>query len=614
MKNIKHLIILLLLIIIFPVKAAYDYDSLSNNEEYDSYPLLINKMDVTMNVHDNNTIEVKNTISAYFNQPAYGIKMTVPLERVITRKGSSNFIHRATISDIDVPGGYAGKKGKGIYEITTGSIDRSLTMEQTIRVNYLYKLGYDGTKDEDTLYFALKNQYLDAPVGKMHFEVTLPKDFNKKKLAFYDENGHKIMGEELAYSFKGNTIVGDYTKVLMPGEELIITCTFENGYFYIESSKFNKIAMFSIPALCALIGVAYLIIKKTTRIHETVEFYPPESLNSVEMGYIIDGKINVSDVLSLLPHLASLGYIKIVENNKENYTILKMREYDGNKASEKAFMDNLFAPLEEGSEEPAEFVPNESIFKVLSKTVSSLKQTIKPEVYNYWVKTPTTSIILYLTCMLLAVFIPMLIITTEILIFKISAKLVIITIIALILFILSLLRKMPIMIKVVIYIAGLMPLYIGIVSNLMEVNKISLFIFIYSAVCGLILMICFHMIPSIKIKDDQRRILERIKGFKKFIEEADKDTLETIRYKNPEYYTDIYSYAFAFGLSTKWITKYETMTVEMPEWFELAEETLDVNAHFLDNFDAYMLEKQVTIEKALQMDTPKAKHEYKIEI
>ena len=614
MKKIKYLIIILLAIIVFPVNAAFDYESLSNNPDYDSYKLLINKYDINLIVHDNNTIEVNQTIHAFFNETGYGVTLKVPLERVITRKNGSNFLHRATVSNVKVSDDFVGKKNKNVYEIQTGSLNRPLIGEQKINISYFYKLGYDGTKEEDTLYFALKNQFVDAPVGKVEFSIELPKSFDKKKLAFYDVDGHRIMGEELTYSFKNNTIVGEYNKVLLPESELIITCSFPNGYFFIESSRVNKIAMFSIPAICALIGIIYLIIKKSNKLHETIEFYPPESLNSVEMGYIIDGKINVSDVLSLLPHLASMGYIKIVENNKENFTILKLRDYDGNKASEKAFMDNLFAPLEEGSEEPIDYIPNENIFKALSRTVSNLKKQIKPEVYNYWVKTPTTSIILYLTCMLLAVFIPLLIITTEILIFRVSMKLIIVSIVALVLFIISLLRKLPITIKIVIYLIGLVPLYIGIVSNLMDINKISLMIFAYSGICGAILMICFHLIPSIKIKDEQKRILERITGFKKYIDGADRETLETIRYKDPLYYTDIYPYAFAFGLSTKWINKYEVIKVQMPDWFELAEEPLEINSHFLDNFDAFLLEKEVTIEKALQMDTPKTTHEYKVEI
>ena len=36
MKKIKYLIIILLAIIVFPVNAAFDYESLSNNPDYDS--------------------------------------------------------------------------------------------------------------------------------------------------------------------------------------------------------------------------------------------------------------------------------------------------------------------------------------------------------------------------------------------------------------------------------------------------------------------------------------------------------------------------------------------------------------------------------------------------
>lgn len=614
MKKIKYLIILLLLIIIFPVRAEGESELLSDNPEYDSYPVVINKYDISLIVHDNNTIEVNHVIHAFFKEPGNGLTIKIPLERVVTRPNGSPFLHRATIDDIEVSDEYTEKKGKDIYEITTGTVDRQLQGDNTIKISYLYKLGYDGTKAEDSLVYALKNQFVEVPVGKVDFKISLPKEFNKKQVMFYDENGHKIMGDAISYSFKNNIIVGEYNKVLMPESELTVACSFPNGYFFIESSIINKIIMFSIPAICVIVGLAYLVIKKKRKKPETIEFYPPDELNSVEMGYIIDGKVNVSDVLSLLPHLASKGYIRIVENNKDNYNIIKMKEYDGTKTSEKIFMDSLFAPLNPETDEAVTTIPSEEIVKRLSRTMSTVKKEIKPDVYNYWAITPTTSTILYLTCMLLSVFVPLLIITAEILIFRITAKLVIISIITLIMFIISLLRKLPITIKMFVYLVGLVPVYLGIVTGLMDVNRISFLMFIYSGICGLLLVLFFNKIPYKKIKDDQSLLLERIKGFRVVIGGADRDTLADIQGKDPAYYTYMYSYAFAFGLSTRWMQKFDTIAVQIPEWFELVEEPLEVTSRFLDNFNEYLLEKQTTIEKTLQMDTPKQEHEYKVDI
>lgn len=107
---------------------------------------------------------------------------------------------------------------------------------------------------------------------------------------------------------------------------------------------------YAIPFSFLIISIIiwYLYGKQEKPI-ETPEFYPPENLNSLEIGYIYKGRAEDVDILSLLVYLANKGYIKISEIiEKKLYflpkglKITKLKDYDGNNINEKAFLEGLF--------------------------------------------------------------------------------------------------------------------------------------------------------------------------------------------------------------------------------------------------------------------------------
>lgn len=62
-------------------------------------------------------------------------------------------------------------------------------------------------------------------------------------------------------------------------------------------------------------------------------------------------------------------------------------------------------------------------------------------------------------------------------------------------------------------------------------------------------------------------ILGKIRGFKRFLKVVEKQKLEVLVMENPTYFYDILPYAYVLGLSDKWIKKFETITLEEPNWY-----------------------------------------------
>ena len=52
-------------------------------------------------------------------------------------------------------------------------------------------------------------------------------------------------------------------------------------------------------------------------------------------------------------------------------------------------------------------------------------------------------------------------------------------------------------------------------------------------------------------------MLGKVKGFKRFLETAEKEELESLVEKNPEYFYDILPYTYSLDVSEKWVEQFE---------------------------------------------------------
>ena len=82
------------------------------------------------------------------------------------------------------------------------------------------------------------------------------------------------------------------------------------------------------------------------------------------------------------------------------------------------------------------------------------------------------------------------------------------------------------------------------------------------------------------------KILGKIKGFKRFLETAEKHELEELVTKNPEYFYNILPYTYALGISNKWIKQFETIVIENPAWYNAIN---GFSIHKLDSFVSHTI-------------------------
>jgi len=574
-----------------------DYSNYNSNSEY-----TLNSYDINIIVNENNTLNITEKIGAYFNVEKHGIFRKIPLRNEVTRLDGTTSKNRAKISDIKVSDNYSLSTESGYKVIKIGDANYTLTGQKNYEISYLYNLGRDTGKEYDELYFNLIGDEWDTSISNITFTITMPKEFDSSKLGFSSGAVGSTDSSKITYNVDGNIISGKYNGTLGSGEALTVRLELPEGYFVGASFNIDLMSILAIVLPLLFVFITYLLwnkFGKDEQVVETVEFYPPQGFNSAEVGFLYKGKVENKDVISLLIYLANKGYIKIVETEEKSlfstskgFKIVKQREYDGNNPNEALFLKGLFSS------------------KSSSISFSSMIDYMKnpqsvPETSSNGAITEVTAMDLYDSF-----YITLGRIITNInnkknkeKIFEKSSlgkgALVIVMIIATFLLITikpviesdggiamlpfaiifpgigfsvlfgMLFGKTPIPVKIFGLIWGLgfggMPWAFMVLPSLLA-EPIYLIAYIIGLGCILAMILLFKAMP--KRTKYGNEMLGKIKGFKNFLETAEKQKLEAMVMENPTYFYDILPFTYVLGVSDKWIKKFETISLQAPNWYD----------------------------------------------
>ena len=571
-----------------------DDDDIFNDNYNNLYDYYIESYNVDINVSNDNSYDIKETIVAYFNKEKHGIIRNIPTRNTVTRTDGSTNTNRAKITNVNVNEKYSLSRGADEVKLKIGDAGTVLTGRHTYQISYTYNIGNDKLKDADEFYLNLIGNQWDTNINKLTFTITMPKDFDTDKIGFsvgkYGKSGILDDGY-FNYSVKNNVITGTYNKTLPPNNGFTVRITLPEGYF--EKQKL-KISIFDFIAIC--LPIIFLIIAifewekygKDEKPVETVEFNPPDNMNSLDVAYAYKGKVNSNDVVSLLIYLANKGYIKIkVEETgskllkSKSYKIIEVKKYDGNDENERLFLERLFKNgtiYRTENNNVFRYVTKSDLEESFYKTVNEIidnenTSELKNKIFEKGVWNRAKIIILSLLVILTMSIGPLLngisIKTTVI------ANLVLIVITMLFyLFALSSkfnnTRNKNIIIAFVIsfftiFYFVFVLLYDIVSEIIINMNKLGL-IELGIQVISLIFIMILVTLMKRRTKYGTE-VLGRILGFKTFLKTAEKEKLETLVNQDPEYFYNILPYAYVLGVSDEWIKNFETISLMPPEWY-----------------------------------------------
>lgn len=325
----------------------------------------IDRYGVNIKVYEDKAVGVAERIETVFTKQAHGIY------RQITPKGDS-FVHLHRVSE-----DYINQSSGDNLNIKIGKSDVLLPPgKHTYKIGYVYHV-MDNKPD---FHFNIIGDQWNTNINYVYFKIEMPKAFDSSKIKltvnkfwFFD------VTDGIEYSVSGNIIKGRVLKPLSPRQRVTVKIELPDGYFKhkkINGSTDKDIKHFSDKDLDApimqlmllLAGISFVlwfIFGRDKADNPVVSFYPPENLNSAEVGMLYRGRTDDKDIASLIYYLASKGYIKIINETlpkeKDLYCVIngygsvfgdfdvsnfrfeKLKEYDGNNKAEEMIMNALFS-------------------------------------------------------------------------------------------------------------------------------------------------------------------------------------------------------------------------------------------------------------------------------
>jgi len=552
MKKISLFIMLLFVILLIPIesKAAYDYN--------------IKSYDIKIIVNEDNTMDITETIGAYFSYNKHGIYRKIPLKNEVVRNDGTKSSNRAVISNIEVSDEFTTSNEGGYKVIKIGDANKYVRGDKTYTISYKYNLGKDPVKDYDELYFNLIGTEWDTSISNITFSITMPKSFDKSKLGFSSGSQSTVGSQNVTYTVNGNTITGQYNGTLSMYQGITVRLELPEGYFVGASSNFDGIAL-----LFALIPVIFALIcyflwnahGKDDKVIETVEFYPPEGCNSADVAFMYKGHSESKDIVSLLVYLANKGYLRIEEyeekksiGKSKSFKLVKLKEYDGTDENERLFFDGLFGIKNE--------VTKSDLYNKFYVVLKSIARSIniKENKEKIFEKDSMGKKIIVLA-MILITFLSM----GGLNILQLGDVRGIFWILFGLGFGLFTLYVKPSKTAGILTSIGLVLL--SFMFNYEEVFMGTMYVIFYiiKNIC-MVAMIIFLAIMQ-KRTPYGTEMLGKIKGFKYFLEVAEKPQLEALVAENPEYFYNILPYTYVLGVSKVWMKKFEDIALEAPTWY-----------------------------------------------
>lgn len=505
MKAFKKSVFILLavLIVLFVPFSAFAND-------YSFKPYYFSSYDVEINVTEDNILQVTENIDANFNQPRHGIYRNIPIKNSVQRADGTTGTTRAKISHVRCSDNYSSSFENSSYVMQIGDEDVTLTGPHHYEISYDYKLGKDIADGADEFYYNIIGDGWDTYIQNVTFKITMPKEFDPALLGFSSGAYGTEGTDKIEYYVNGNEISGRLTSDLAPYEAFTVRLELPDGYFYFnESAHMARLAlMIAIPVLCLLVVLLiWSKFGKDKKVDEIVEFYPPDGMSSADVAFWYKGAFTNQDAVPLLIELANEGYIKIGSGRRRNdYVIERVKAYDGSDENKHIFFSGLF---ENGRKTVTGDDLEEKFYTYLNRiTVNYSSFENRHRVYS------SSSLALRVLCW-----------TASIICFALNIF-----------------------------------IFIGTFGT---VDKVIAF-----AVGELICFIAFITAFFVRKRTDEGHMnLQKIKGFKMFLETAEKERLETLVDENPEYFYDIMPYAYVLGVSDKWMKKFENIAINPPSWY-----------------------------------------------
>ena len=478
------------------------------------------------------------------------------------------------------------------YEATDININKNYVIEtnkdKLIKISsknnthdsYTYKYKIKKDKENDDIYIIEIDNNFNNDISKLDFILTYPSSFNKNNLTFY-LNGKKV--KDITYKINNQELTGSISNLKEDDKLLVIV---DYGKIYVNSLTIITIVISILLSLFSYI--LWRIYGKDVKY--TIEFEKniPSKLNTIDVSLIEKGYLNNENAIYLLLDLANRGYLKISEEENNEFTITRNKDYDGSNYKEASFIRALFRKnmtvniseyieaLNKESKTPYQKELDKKITKdnIKYRLIRAIKNVISisksNEEKNKYFETKSNNKKTYLLFSITII----LVLITSIPFIEIN-KLYLLPISVLFssisLFILinivenvDLKKKNN---KITILLLFAIIALIVLLTPSFKQNRIYFIAFLIGIMAVTFILFLYKYMPKRTIHGT--RLYSKIEGLKKYLNEVSDKELKLVLKDNPNYLYDILPYSYILGIESVVFNKLKKLNIEDPKWYKI---------------------------------------------
>ena len=478
------------------------------------------------------------------------------------------------------------------YEATDININKNYVIEtnkdKLIKISsknnthdsYTYKYKIKKDKENDDIYIIEIDNNFNNDISKLDFILTYPSSFNKNNLTFY-LNGKKV--KDITYKINNQELTGSISNLKEDDKLLVIV---DYGKIYVNSLTIITIVISILVSLFSYI--LWRIYGKDVKY--TIEFEKniPSKLNTIDVSLIEKGYLNNENAIYLLLDLANRGYLKISEEENNEFTITRIKDYDGSNYKEASFIRALFRKnmtvniseyieaLNKESKTPYQKELDKKITKdnIKYRLIRAIKNVMSisksNEEKNKYFETKSNNKKTYLLFSITII----LVLITSIPFIEIN-KLYLLPISVLFssisLFILinivenvDLKKKNN---KITILLLFAIIALIVLLTPSFKQNRIYFIAFLIGIMAVTFILFLYKYMPKRTIHGT--RLYSKIEGLKKYLNEVSDKELKLVLKDNPNYLYDILPYSYILGIESVIFNKLKKLNIEEPKWYKI---------------------------------------------
>ncbi len=457
-------------------------------------------------------LQFDETIEVEFLSERHGIFRNIPLVNIVQGRRQELIIKDVQVDEWPVSKEYQGND----LVLKIGDPDRYVNGRQTYRIRYRVENGLNFFEDHAEFYWDLLGVSWTVVIDSFRFQLDFPCHLqlaDQDVKAFSGAAGST--GNELSFQLiegpKCQRLHGATIRPFAPGEAVTVAVRLPKDAFPQPSSwdvwrQLHGVLLWPAGLLSAMLGL--LFYSRNRRQAIATEYQPPLDISPVIAGGFIDHAVDDNDVLSLIPLLASKGYLQMFVEEKEQLWVFKSKEVrfvelkpvdEHLNAFERKFMNALF---QTGQTVYLSSLRN-SFYKHLADIRSEVQAWIKAQ---QWYE-PDQRINRFIA-----------------------------------------------------YGAGAVCLFFGIGTFGRDI--------VDGLIClgaGLSIFILSRFFNQRNVAGN--KIYQRLEGFRRFVVKAEKPMLERLLQEDPTYFDKTLPYAVAFGEVQRWTRQFDGLMSQPPHWY-----------------------------------------------